>query len=780
MKKTRIAAIAAATIMALASIIGCSRPEEVVRPSSVSITPSSAALTVGETVNLKAAVSPSGCEYSSIKWSSSDTKVATVNEGLVVALSPGNATISASADGVVGKAEITVAAKYIAVERVVVKDADGNTDGSLHVSETVQLRAELVPADATDRAIRWEATTKYASVDENGKVTALAIGDCTIRAYAAGGVFGEYYCKIDPVLISSMKIVDPDGNEEGKAHVGGTLQLKAVIEPENASFQDLVWSSSDENIASVDENGLVSLKKVGSADITAVAGSSSIDKTVAVYKLTVDAVNVTSITVAPETVSVVEGKTVQLEAVILPENASIKKVTWLSSDKSVALVDENGLVTALKPGMVKVYASSLGDPGIFGTCTVTVEPDRTLVGISITPGEMGLQVGQTKSLSVSFIPEYAANKNLIWSSSDPSVASVVDGSVTGLKDGVSVITATSEEGSFTASCKVTVTAGLPEGTKVFYGDSNSAQLYMNEDIYFDKVYRFTVSGQDLYSYYRYDGNIYKNREKLFSIREMLGPDDDFYEMKVVGHHLYVSMSTGTTGKEERYILKVDMSTLREEKIHFMKEPMSYVYKLDYDVSRDGTIYVLGHVEDQTMERSSRLWTIHPDGETEEKVLFRANQSALDSNGNNLLDAYETSIYSIDVDGNGDVYYQVYIKKVQSWESLYNVYLYKNDKLMRVYDHANLISGCGTIVVKGGDVYEALPFYDLGKSMYTFKILKNGETLYSDESSRTPSFYGLKVDADGSAYYAYNHKVYKDGKLLYDPGLPFITAIDIMD
>lgn len=777
MNTRRIRIFAASAIMALASIMSCSKPEEqAVRPSSVSVSPSSAALTVGETVSLTATVLPSECEYSSIIWSSSNTKVATVRNGLVEAVSPGNAVISASADGVVGKAEVTVTEKYIAVNKVIVKDADGNTEGALHVSETVQLHAVIEPEDATERTIRWETTTEYASVDEKGLVTALGIGDCCIRAYAAGNVFGEYYCKIDPIAISSMKVVDPDGSEEGLAYVGSTLQLKAVIVPENASFQDLTWTSSDNDVASVDENGLVDLKKIGSVRITAIAGSSSIYKTEASYALTIKAINVTSVTVAPDAVSIMEGRTAQLNATIAPDNASIKRVIWASSDKTVATVDENGLVTAVKQGIAKIYASSMDNSSVYGVCVVTVEPDKTLVGITITPGEMSLQIGQTKELTVTFTPDYAANKNVSWSSSDPSVASVANGTVTALKEGVTTITATSEEGSFTASCKVTVSSGLPAGTKVFYGNPNSSRVYMNDELHSDKATRFTVSGQDFYSYYRYDGYLYKNGVRLFSVDDMLGSYGNS-EMKVVGNHLYILAESPTNGDYDLFVLKVNLSTTREEKIHFLKEHANHIRQSGFDAHEDGTVYVLCSMEDKAKEVSSRLWTIRPDGDCEEKVLFRSTNSSLDSNGNNLLDAYETNVFSIEVDERGDVYYQVYAVTIERWTSTYHMYLYKNDKVIRENEKSHL-GGHDTITVKDGHVYEAITTYDNGT--ITLMILKDGEKLCEHVSTETPSFYGIKADAKGSVYYTYNHKVYKDGKLLYSPDEPFITELDIME
>ena len=120
MKKTVIAMLA----LAIGIMAASCKPEEVLRPTSVSVSPSSVSLVEGETTILSVSVQPSEAQFSGITWSSSDTKVATVSNGTVTAVSAGKATISASADGIIGTATVTVTAMIITVTGVSVEKTE--------------------------------------------------------------------------------------------------------------------------------------------------------------------------------------------------------------------------------------------------------------------------------------------------------------------------------------------------------------------------------------------------------------------------------------------------------------------------------------------------------------------------------------------------------------------------------------------------------------------------------------------------------------------------------
>ena len=166
------------------------------------------------------------------------------------------------------------------------------------------------------------------------------------------------------------------------------------------------------------------------------------------------------------------GKTIDLTATVSPENASNKKVTFSSDNEEVATVDANGKVTAKKAGSAVITVTS-EDGSKTAKCNVTVKAEEKpevvkVQSVSLNKNNMELKVGGTENLAATVNPSNAANKNVTFSSDNEEVATVdANGKVTAKKAGSAVITVTTENGSKTASCKVTVKAEeKPEVVKV--------------------------------------------------------------------------------------------------------------------------------------------------------------------------------------------------------------------------------------------------------------------------------------------------------------------------
>ena len=165
-------------------------------------------------------------------------------------------------------------------------------------------------------------------------------------------------------------------------------------------------------------------------------------------------VPVTGVTIFPTSLSLAVGDISILIAEVLPSNASNTKVTWSSSDTSIATVS-GGLVTAKALGHATITVTTQ-EGGFTATCEVTVG-DGAVTGVSLSKSSVAVQEGKTTTLSATVSPSNAGNKNVIWSSEDPSIASVSQkGVVTGVKQGNTTIKVTTEEGGFEASCAVQV------------------------------------------------------------------------------------------------------------------------------------------------------------------------------------------------------------------------------------------------------------------------------------------------------------------------------------
>ncbi len=164
---------------------------------------------------------------------------------------------------------------------------------------------------------------------------------------------------------------------------------------------------------------------------------------------------VTGVAVTPATVTLDVGDTATLTATIAPTNATNKKVTWSSSDTSVATVD-NGTVKAVGYGTALIIVTT-EDGEKKSSCGVTVEkPTTPVTGVKLSKNAMTISVGSTDSLTATVSPSDATDKSVKWSSSNNDVATVVDGAVTGVKEGTAVIIVTTTDGGHVATCTVTV------------------------------------------------------------------------------------------------------------------------------------------------------------------------------------------------------------------------------------------------------------------------------------------------------------------------------------
>lgn len=348
--KSLITTILAAVIV----LTGCKKEASV---ESVKLDHSTLAMTVGATQQLKASTLPADAVAKSITWSSSETAVASVSEsGLVTAEGVGEATITVNADGKTATCIVTVSPK--GVEEVTLD----KSFLEMIRGEEAQLTATVLPEDAENKTVAWSSSDEnIATVDDKGLVRAIAIGEAVITA-AAGEKSAT--CAVTVVGIPVEEVIlDKTVLELTRGEQG---QLTATVSPDDADNKNVTWSSSDEKIATVDANGLVTAVAAGNATVTATAGSKS-----ATCAVTVNPIPVESITLDPLSVTLALGETAQITATVLPADADNKTLVWSSSDEKVATVDANGLVTAVTAGEAVITAAA-GE--VSATCSVTIKP----------------------------------------------------------------------------------------------------------------------------------------------------------------------------------------------------------------------------------------------------------------------------------------------------------------------------------------------------------------------------------------------------------------------
>ena len=415
----------------------------VLRPvTGVSLDRTSINVGVGETEKLVASVRPYNAGNKNVTWASSAPSVAAVSaDGTITGKKTGTAVITVTTEDGGYTASCTVKV-IIPVTGVTVSPESLK----LHVNDTKTLTASVLPADAGIKTVNWKSSdTSVATVASDGKVTARGAGEAVITATTVNGGFTAS-CTITVFKpVESIKL----DRSSLKIAVGESAVLTTDVLPEDAGDRSVKWGSSNTDIAVVSDDGTV----------TGVAQGSTV-----VYAQTVDGgylagcevkviVPVQSVTLTPASLSMKAGESRDISFAVLPENASDRRVLW-SSDNDCVMID-GGTVTAVKPGTAVVTAASR-DGYARGTCTVTVT--QPVTGVSLTPDTLSMTPWSASILHLEIRPADASNKNVTWRSSDPSVVWVSDGVVsTGDKAGTARIYVTTEDGGYTAVCKVTVT-----------------------------------------------------------------------------------------------------------------------------------------------------------------------------------------------------------------------------------------------------------------------------------------------------------------------------------
>jgi len=390
-----------------------------------------------------------------VTWSSNNSAVAAVGTtGLVIAIVPGTATITATSGSVSGTASITVS--LVPVRKVsVTPDALSMIVGDQQqLTLTLQDSADNV-LSPTGHTVLWSSTSSgVASVTNAGLVSAVAPGPAVVSA-KVDALIATATVTVAQVPVATVVVTPPLDT----LVLAGTVQLAAVTldaAGNTLSVRAVAWASSDESIATVSSSGLVHTFGVGSATITATS-----EGKVGASTIVVIPVPVATVAVSPATQSVIVGSaTPAFTAVTKDGSGNVlngRVVTWSSSDPSLATIDAStGIATGVAPGSVTITATSEGKTGT-ATLTVTMVPVAT---VTVAPTTQSVDVGSQAPAYGAVTTDGAGNvltgRTVTWSSSDPSLATIdpSTGIATGVAPGTVTITATSEGKTGTATLTV--------------------------------------------------------------------------------------------------------------------------------------------------------------------------------------------------------------------------------------------------------------------------------------------------------------------------------------
>lgn len=379
---------------------------------------------------LKAEIAPDYATEQKVMWNSSNPSAATVSEdGKILAVGEGNTTVTCqTTDG----SEKTAACEVLVAKPVSSILLD-NRSLDLYLGERQRLTAKVVPDDAYNHNVVWKSENEQVlTVDQNGNITPIGPGTAEVVCMAEDGSEAFGTCTVN-VLVGTSKVTLAEktlnlllGSDEELAYG----QLAFSVEPENATYKEVTWSSSDDMVATVDKDGVIRAKDAGTATITAkTTDPKNADRVLATAKVIVGSA-VTGLEInGIEGDQLAKGSYVRLIPEITPENATNKSVTWSSSDDSVLAVDSSGNVRAVGVGAATVTCTAADNSGTEACIEITVI--QAVTGIKLTTklgdtpgGTKTFEKGEPITVTAEVFPEDATNKDIIWTVDDDHIVSI--------------------------------------------------------------------------------------------------------------------------------------------------------------------------------------------------------------------------------------------------------------------------------------------------------------------------------------------------------------------
>lgn len=458
---------------------------------SITLDPSSLELNVNDTKSIVITITPTDATNPEITWEASDTHVVSVADGIITAKAPGNSTIYAFCQNQVASCSVKVWQPATSISL-------NQTTLNLMVGEMEDIIALPEPQNTTDEVIWSSSDPKIVSVNEHGIVEAISVGTATITV-TCGKASASCTVNVSEIVVTEIKL----NTYELNLSVSESFNLTATILPDNATDKSVTWKSDNPKIATVSADGTVKGISSGIAVITVTSGKVSANCSVTVVEPDPEAV-----IISYSQINLHATETFLLSATVGGKEGDYNFI-WTSGNESVAVVNQDGLVTALIPGNA-IITASYGDQT--AECLVTVETTAAS-SVILNFTELRLSPEETALLTATVYPEYTTNKDITWVSDNPAIASVDGkGNVKAIAEGYTVITAYC--GNVFSQCVVTVsspsqdnpgsgdegnggnnpggdTPGEGDGNPENPDDGNSVEEIIDDYIFYDV---FTING----------------------------------------------------------------------------------------------------------------------------------------------------------------------------------------------------------------------------------------------------------------------------------------------
>ncbi len=395
----------------------------------------------GEYFDMEVTIAPATSTEASLIWESLDPAIATVSStGRITARAAGTATVLVRT-----QSGVTSYCKVKVLEPVTSLELDPK-EVVIDVGEVFRIDTEFKPEEPSNMEVKWTTSnSQVVTVNALGEVKGITRGSAVITCESIDGGF-RAFCLVTVVNPDIVVEIKPDTYRLGH---GKTYTLVATVKDKGKVVNnvELVWSSSDEDVCTVDSNGKIFGNDYGKATITAMIDEDEYE----IYATCeVEVVReVTSIRLNHTVLTIIQGHTASLKADVQPQDADYTNVDFSTEDKDIAVVDEDGVITALKPGNVWIWAKAQDNSGKAARCWVTVIEPVPATGITVSDKKVVLVPGEKKQMNFTTKPNNSTD-TVTWTAGEETIATV-DGSglITAHRTGTTTVTAMTTSGKTT-------------------------------------------------------------------------------------------------------------------------------------------------------------------------------------------------------------------------------------------------------------------------------------------------------------------------------------------
>ena len=374
-------------------------PYKDIFPSSVQVNAEKTTLRLGESIAISASIKPSNSCNTDISWTSSNTDVVNVENGKIVSVGYGTATIRASSfNGKVGKLQIIV--KEVTAEKL---DIEHKVD-ELFIGEEYQLSCTIIPNDVDNSQINWSSNDPtVATVSPTGTIIAIGAGRVTITATASNGVSSSVNLLVKAKDVEAIDILE----ENMRLYLRDSISLTATVTPTDATYPEISWKSSNSDIVSISEDGIITAKSCGIAEITATSSNGLSDT----LEIIVDEIIAQSIKITGSN-SLQNSSSMQMGVSFFPTDTTVQDIQWISSNENILTIDSNGIISAHNLGIATITAIQKDTQASLQIEVLPIPVTSVKIQASIPEK---IYVGDSISFNATVLPTNASYPEVNWS-----------------------------------------------------------------------------------------------------------------------------------------------------------------------------------------------------------------------------------------------------------------------------------------------------------------------------------------------------------------------------